>query len=434
MYRISFLLLFMTSQLAMGQGVILPKDNYRERISIIDANGRSYSQRPQSNVAELLYNLPPDDSGKFHMTIFTLPNCEQSNLLRRDIVQDPALNAIANWANTFYVDASLSSQQVRVREFRIEHTPTIVIYPPMNSRNFPYKEVYRCVGYNGQAEILARRIMSALQTFYDKYLPQKPLLPGPVDPRPVDPWLVVPDQPYQPNQPWPDLDKEPLPDWANPDKLRTNPAYPPYPEVIVVVDPQGLGERLAAAGLEKLAELARNYVRARFGFSGAKSRVVRLGTPEADPYPVLAIDTPALFITVDGRIVGHITRGVAEALEQFLVVPEAGPEYDPSINALSGILADQAEKQSQIIALIQGAHEKYGFSIKTIIAIIGGLFVLSLGVVAGVGRSIGVNMAKAVGQRVDYNKDGVVGIKDLRDALRDIILYGRGIHDVPPGT
>ncbi len=163
--------------------------------------------------------LPRDDRGRWYITIFVTPEGEQSRRLIRDLQTHPSLRVLAQWADVQQIDFSEPVNRARWREQRVTQSPTILVYPRADHPTLPFRCVTAQQGYGGDAEMLARRIYSAIRTIYQKYGAIEqcpgPWCPSPQPDRPdVRPWEPQPWNPdgYQPFRPDRYPQPAPLPD------------------------------------------------------------------------------------------------------------------------------------------------------------------------------------------------------------------------------
>lgn len=434
-----------------GMGGISQDGQFGERVRVVDALGRGGTITSRDTVGEWLVGLPPADGEKFQITVFHYPSslardyprvkgeADQSELLVRDLQNNPSLKAIAAWGHLNLIDASQASQRQRVSEFQVKMCPTICVYPPPGSRHFPYQMVYWQVGYDGDAQTLAQRIMSNLQKFYQTYSPEQCPGPGPCPTpdrrpnRPFRPNTPEPDlTPYVPDTPTPDDNGPPDlpniwppvdPDNPTPDDIdvpdETVGEFPEHPQIVVIIDPQGIGEKLAARVLERLAEHIRDRLSSGLGFSGfnnVKARIIRLEDEEASNYPIGAQDTPAIFFTANKRIVGYVTHGVLEAMGEVLTLPAEPPTpLSEQEKALQEIVKTQSKFQDFLDKIdINGDGD--GINATTLYVVLGVIVFVMFGGFFGLFRAI----IAAIREVLDRDNDGDVDLEDVKLELRNV--------------
>ncbi len=253
------------------------------------------------DVGAVLQSVPLDDSGKWHLALFTQSGCSACERLKRDLQEDPLLKAISDWCHFNVYSTSSRSQRFRFQRFKISGYPTLVLYPPQGSNVFPFQTVDRMTGYDGDAKGLVKRLLAKIRAFVKRFFR------GPPDDRyrPTPP-------PYRPDlSPYiPDLSPliPDVPDLA-PDDAPNASEYAEYPEVILIIDPEGLGEKLKAKAAEKMIERLREKYDLQL-----KIRTVKW-EDSIEQYPfVRRSDTPAIVVTRDKRLVGFLSIGVMSAM------------------------------------------------------------------------------------------------------------------------
>lgn len=287
-----------------GQGVDL-KDvqNYGDGVEVLGVPGiQNYP-----DVQAVLENVPLDDSGKWHLTLFTQPGCTGCERLKQDLQQNRSLKIIADWCHFNVYSLDSQSQRFRFRRFKVASFPTLILYPPKLSPDYPFMTVDRMTGYNGDANGLAKRMIEKLKAFVAKFFRRRPLIyPNYPYPRPTPT-----PSPFRPDLSPLIPDLSPLipdvPDLAPDD--RSVGEYAEYPEVILIIDPEGLGERLKAVAAEKMIQRLREKYDLRL-----KIRTVKW-EDAADQYPMVRrADTPAIVITRNKRLAGFLSIGVMTAM------------------------------------------------------------------------------------------------------------------------
>jgi len=125
---------------------------------------------------DALSEIPADDSGKWQVILFTSPNCPPCDNLKADFAKHPALKALASdtekaWAHLTVYSITAKSQQFRFQDWDVMQTPVVCVTPPPNSRTWPYYEVARRTGYNGQPDQLAHELVDAIATYARRFGP-----------------------------------------------------------------------------------------------------------------------------------------------------------------------------------------------------------------------------------------------------------------------
>ncbi|KKN36162.1 hypothetical protein LCGC14_0776450 [marine sediment metagenome] len=270
-----------------------------------------------STLLQAVAQIPPDDRPKWELTLFVSSDCVSCGRLKEDMQTNRTLAAFA--ANCHYnvYELSTQSQRFRFRKFHVTHYPTIVLAPPIDSKYFPHMEVFRQAGYDGDAEGLAKKIASAIRRFIAKMVKLRPSpkptfpLPLPFTPTPT-PTPVDPNQPFLPTPLIPNLPPV-VPDSPPPvaPRPQLQPGeYPDYPEIVLIVDADGLGESIK----QRIAEGVIDRIKARYELDDVKVRVLKL--EDAQGYPVTPADTPAVIFTKDGRIVAQFSAGIIDQIAQ----------------------------------------------------------------------------------------------------------------------
>ncbi len=279
----------------------------------------------------VLGQLPVDDSEKWRIELFTTEGCGPCEALKAAFEREPVLRALRDQTHFSVHDLSRESQRRHWRNFQVTQYPTIVLSPPRNSEVLPYMQVFRQAGFDGDGAALGGRMLDAIRRFLDargRWQPNPQPQPGPrVEPQPTP----YPNQnPFDRIRPWvPRVDPNTIPDFPPPVKPDDKPAppddqkatYPHEPTITIVLDPQGLGEKLKARAVERIAErIARQYGAAH------KIRTLRLAEAQALGLPVRAIDTPALVGSREGRMTAFLAGSVVPLLLDAEARPAVAPD------------------------------------------------------------------------------------------------------------
>jgi len=317
-----------------------------------------------------LASIPPDDAGKFHIVLFSGPGCAPCEQLKRDFEADPNLAKLKAWANWHEYNWQDTSQRHRFASYKVTTFPTLVIVPPRGSTQYPYTYVERMSGYNGDRAGLFQRLAEKLRAFCQRFRPQRDPLPipdGPPGPLPDTRPVVstpIPDGPPGPlpdtrpvvSTPIPDLPIRIVPEPASPAPGPVPASYPDYIEAVLIVDPEGLGERLKVELAERLIE----RFAARSGLE-PKTRIINY-EDAAGRYPVDRNDTPAICVTKGGRLIGYLSVGMVQALraDEAAVDPPAPAEPAAGLEQLRGDLLDGLSGLRDRLAELRSGDEEAG--------------------------------------------------------------------------
>lgn len=276
-----------------------------------------------------LAQLPVSDAEKWRIEVFSSQGCGPCAALKSAFERDPMLRALKEQTHFSIHDLSRESQRRHWRNFKVTQYPTIVLSPPRNSEVFPYAQVFRQAGYDGNAPALGRRMLDAVRRFLDKHQQWQTPGPGPrVEPKPANPFDRI--RPFVPR-----VDPDAIPDFPPPrpdDEVPVPPddqsaTYPQEPTITIVIDPQGIGEKIKARAAEAIAgRLADSYGGAH------KIRTLRLAEAQEIGLPVRAIDTPALVGSREGRMTAFLAGSVVPLL---MADRRAAPE-DPDDSGVWG--------------------------------------------------------------------------------------------------
>jgi len=315
---VAVLALLWLSGRAMAQGVV-PEDTPVNQVFEID--GTAHADALSARAHDTIGQLPVDDSERWRIEFFTTRGCGSCERLKAAFERHPVLRGLKEQCHFLIHDRSRRGQEQWFRNFRVRVYPTVVISPPRHSDLWPYQQVFRREGFDGNADAYAQDVLEAIEKFGEKHGRDRwrPFRPEP-QPRPqpqpwnfewpdVTPWQPDrdrPDRPHLPNFP-PDRDRDRDRDRPNDEQA----TYPLYPTITVVTDPQGLRETVKAKAVEMLAErLAEKY-----GVSH-KIRLLTLSEAQEMGLPVRAIDTPALVGSREGRMTAYLAGSVVPLLMQ----------------------------------------------------------------------------------------------------------------------
>lgn len=142
-------------------------------------------QSPEDDVIAELARLPADDSGKWHITVLTMPNCRACDKLKSDLATSKEwagaglINVQDHTKSWFHYNAYRYDDPT-VRDWRrgldawlISHGkqpsasyPQLILQPPSNEAYGPKTEVvYWQVGYNGNPAKLRDSLIKEMQGF-----------------------------------------------------------------------------------------------------------------------------------------------------------------------------------------------------------------------------------------------------------------------------
>jgi thioredoxin-related protein len=256
-----------------------------------------------------LQKIPADDRNKFFVTLFTSPNCLACTELKQAFETDPWLKNLKEWSHFNVYDASNRSQDFRRKMFSVQSYPTIVIQSPNTYKYGAGIVILRETGFDGDANELSKRAVNALGTFLKrKQIP----CPLPVNPKPVTPNVLpqVPFLPLIPNIPPVQPDEEDDAEEENEsEQPEVHSEIPKYPEIVLIVDPDSIGEEVQVAILKRV--VAR--IQKRLG-NDVKMRVADF--VEKNPYQIQRDQTPAIIYSKDHRIVAHLSGGLLDVLTE----------------------------------------------------------------------------------------------------------------------
>jgi len=263
----------------------------------------------------VLGQLPVDDSEKWRIEIFGTDGCGPCEALKTAFEQEAVLRALKEQTHFCVHDLTRESQRRHWHNFHVTQYPTIIVSPPRNSEAWPYVQVFRQAGFDGNGRVLGGRILDAIRRFLARHGRWQPTpQPQPANPTP-EPQPSTPT-PWERIRPWiPGINPQNVPnfppdnDEGDEDDDKTTAAYPAEPTITIVLDPQGLGEKLKARAVEAVAtKLAGHY--------GAvhKIRTLRLDEAQKMGLPVQAIDTPALVGSREGRMTAFLAGSVVPLL------------------------------------------------------------------------------------------------------------------------
>ncbi len=316
------LLLLLLPAVAAGQGVI--SEDVRGYGTAVEVLGTMpdaiFGQLPETlsaeDVAAALAGVPPDDSGKWELTIFTTAGCARCDRLKRDLKSDPALAAIAQWAHVNVYSMSSRSQLFRFRRYKASGTyPLITLAPPRQSQVLPYVYVVRETGYDGDARGLARRMLEAVRRFLRRFVNPAPG-PAPVYPPDYDtrPSPLSP----RPSPLFPNLFPNLLPDRT---VIPNLPPLGPVPgqyadaaELVLITDPQSLSGRVKLLAARRAIERLQEKLKEEHGIE-VNVRILKY-TDVKEQYPMVQPgDLPAVVFTKGGRLAGYLSVGVLRSTD-----------------------------------------------------------------------------------------------------------------------
>jgi hypothetical protein len=273
-------------------------------------------------------DLPPNDTGKFFVTIYSQPGCVACDKLVQDWKNSPSLKAFAvpdhpsqSWAHFTIIkpDSALAANFKNANP-PINQVPTIVVQPPKNGDYGPETTtIFRKTGYEGKpgdTDRLAGDIAKALKKFVGIV---KPTVPDQqVTPfNPLAPTPAVNPVPTPQIPPAVDPAVEPTPD------PNTDGPYPDYPQAILILDESGLKNRIKA----RLADFAIEQLSKKLGIDTA---MFTMDWEEAQEkgYPLTRDQIPAVVISNKAKLTGMLTVSVLEAFknQDAAVVPATPAE------------------------------------------------------------------------------------------------------------
>ena len=398
-----------------AQGVIVPEGGFAETaVSSTGAGSDIYHGLVGANV-------PADDGNKWNVTLFVDGTNPASQQVIANFSQDADLRAIADWGHFNVLDVNRLSQQERFRVFQVAgaNLPALCIYPPQNSRTYPYQYVVRQSGADLVAlkpRDLAVHVVTQVRAFVQRITgrdcvgpwcpapnrpqPQPQPTPTPYPPSPTPSPDIMPPLPSIPDVP--DIAPQPTP--ATPAEPAVG-NFPDYALVTIIVDPHGLGEAIKAKGLEMIIE----RVAARYsGFERPKARVIRLTDPEAKAYPVGPADTPAAVLTHRGRIVGYVTGLVLDVMKENLNLPTPLPDApQTTVHVDNSGIESAIEEQSRLAdardAALLASNERTLGMLSSLAAVLG-ISIPGAGLILAVGLGVAAYVWKRRGGVEGYRK------------------------------
>jgi hypothetical protein len=115
---------------------------------------------------------PPDDSGKWFVSVLTMQGCAPCERLKADWRSSQHLLALADpdnpkrsWAHYQIYPREDKSQAFRFEGIKVTGYPTVIVQPPRNGKYGDPKDVVYQGGYGGDPEKLARQITDAVRRY-----------------------------------------------------------------------------------------------------------------------------------------------------------------------------------------------------------------------------------------------------------------------------
>jgi hypothetical protein len=115
---------------------------------------------------------PPDDSGKWFVSVLTMQNCAPCERLKADWRSSQHLLALADpdnpkrsWAHYQIYPREDKSQAFRFEGIKVTGYPTVIVQPPRNGKYGDPTDVVYQGGYGGDPEKLARQITDAVRRY-----------------------------------------------------------------------------------------------------------------------------------------------------------------------------------------------------------------------------------------------------------------------------
>ncbi len=214
MQILTMAMLVLAADIPDSPGVIVPEGGFGNRATVIESNGAvvEYDTADSKFARYVSSELPEDDRGKFHLVVIYGDDL-QSSKLRSDIQRRPELMAFRKWAKFEELDwVKIASDREYCERAGVRQTPTILIFPTKGHPDYPWKQVFKRVGYGGDSALLARNMYSSIRRFYTRHAIEK--CPGPYCPEPYQP-----DRTPDRTPDWPDTPALPDYDWDSPADL-----------------------------------------------------------------------------------------------------------------------------------------------------------------------------------------------------------------------
>ncbi len=119
---------------------------------------------------------PADDSHMWYVTVFVQEGCEACKQLKEDFKTSPLLMSFVAasepakaWAHLNYYDVKDDTQKDRIKRYKINGTPTVVIQPPRNGMwGDPALVVDQIDGYDNDPKKLATRMSYSVRLYAAK--------------------------------------------------------------------------------------------------------------------------------------------------------------------------------------------------------------------------------------------------------------------------
>ena len=120
---------------------------------------------------------PEDDNDKWYISLITCKDCKYCELLKKDFLTNPILQAWVNvehpedgWAHYLVFRWEDQTQRDRFKDMKFNGFPTLIVQPPRNQRYGPSSTtVFQKTGYDGNARALSDEMSAAIKLYVKKY-------------------------------------------------------------------------------------------------------------------------------------------------------------------------------------------------------------------------------------------------------------------------
>ena len=305
---------------------------YGDRVQHID--GQSYGSSQVSAAAMEVMGPPASDADKWFITVLTMKGCAACEKLKADWASSPQLQSLAvpgdparSWAHFTSYDREQVNQAWRGYAAKVQYFPHIVVQPPRTGKYGDATNKVYDGPYRGDPVQLYQEISAAIVGYVNA---QQPYQPGPYQPGPAPvnpyvtpaPYVPGPVNPFNPPNVMPFVQPNvtpvaplvqpnvaPLVQPVTPAPVAPAVNTDTYPQVIAVIDTQGLLDQARRMAVEQVAQIMQDH----FG-GNAKARIVSFEEAKAMGLPVNREDTPAIFLMVGGKIRAYVTAQMVESL------------------------------------------------------------------------------------------------------------------------
>lgn len=192
MKRISLSMLFplalvLTTTVAYGQ---TPQDEpeiaQRETLrrgDLVEQFGSAFREGGQELFTAAM-ETPADDSHKWFISVVSMQNCRNCELLKRDFAKSPDLKAFADisdktqsWSHYSVYQIEDETQSARWKNLKLRAFPALLVQPPRSGEFGDAKTVVLQVnGYDGDTKKLADILRRGIAGYVNQYAEQQPVI------------------------------------------------------------------------------------------------------------------------------------------------------------------------------------------------------------------------------------------------------------------